>query len=228
MIQDLGIPGWPLLPGYARWQRAPLWAFAWCLCLIYSGVHRQPGWPDRRGPVSHTGLPPCDEEPEPSFLAAGAGPQTLHSDWESKESKIKKLRQKNPMKDNAAAFLMYECRKFVICQTMFIPEGLPGALPGEYRLGLVVPIRSFAAVEPAEVAQYPLHDHLTLFHGHGGKKDDILADAVTGVHIAAAQGVTDGMVQMLHGLVEDRCPGGMSVQVTDGEQTQIDGIPGTP
>ena len=35
------------------------------------------------------------------------------------------------------------------------------------------------------------------------------------------------MVQMLHGLVEDRCLRGMSVQVTDGEQTQIDGVPCT-
>lgn len=58
------------------------------------------------------------------------------------------------MKDNAAAFLMYECRKFVICQNMFIPEGLPGALPGEYRLKFVVHNQVLAAVEPAEVAQY--------------------------------------------------------------------------
>ena len=98
---------------------------------------------------------------------------------------------------------------------------------GEHWLKLVVHNQVLAAVEPAEVVQYPLHDHLTLFHGHGGKKDDVLADAVTGVHIAAAQGVTDGMVQMLHGLVEDRCLRGMSVQVTDGEQTQIDGVPCT-
>ena len=111
-------------------------------------------------------------------------------------------------------------------KTCLFLKACRGALPGEYRLKFVVHNQVLSAVEPAEVAQYPLHDHLTLFHGHGGKKDDILADAVTGVHVAAAQGVPDGMVQMLHGLVEDRCPGGMSVQITDGEQTQIDGIPG--
>lgn len=63
------------------------------------------------------------------LFTAGAGPQTLHSDWESKRKANKKAAAENPMKDNAAAFLMYECRKFVICQNMFIPEGLPGCAP---------------------------------------------------------------------------------------------------
>ena len=106
------------------------------------------------------------------------------------------------------------------------PKACRRALPGKHRLKLVIHNQFPAAAELAEIAQYPLHDHLTLFHGHGGKEDDVLADAVTGVHVAATKGVTDGVVQMLHGLVKDRCLGNPSVQVTDGQETQIDGIAG--
>ena len=61
---------------------------------IYSSVHPPASGLDRRGPVSYTGLPPCDEESEPAFLRQEQVLRRCTVIGKQKESKIKKLRQK--------------------------------------------------------------------------------------------------------------------------------------
>ena len=129
MIQGLGYSRLAVIAGVCEMAARSFVGFCLVPVFGYIAVCIASGGLDRRGPVSHTGLPPCDEESEPAFLRQEQVLRRCTVIGKAKGKQNKKAAAENPMKDNAAAFLMYECRKFVICQNMFIPEGLPGCAP---------------------------------------------------------------------------------------------------
>lgn len=58
-----------------------------------------------------------------------------------------------------------------------------------------------AVIDLAEIGNDPFQNHLAHLGGDGGKKDQILADAVPCEHITAPQRTADGFFQMIHGFI---------------------------